>query len=194
MTELNYELFRLINDLGKQYTYLNPVFVFIAEYLVYVLALAVAIYWFTNNRTHKLMVISGIMAFIIAEALGKAAGMLHYNEQPFAVLSNVNQLIEKAVNNSFPSDHTILFFSFCTVFWLFKRTWGWIWMVIAFVVGISRIWVGVHYPADVAVGILISMISALIAYKAVPRSRIILRFVEKYEKVEQKVLHARTSN
>ncbi|OPA75233.1 undecaprenyl-diphosphatase [Paenibacillus selenitireducens] len=194
MTELNYALFRMINDLGKQYTYLNPAFVFIAEYLIYALALSVAIYWFTNNRTHKMMVISGILAFILAEALGKVAGMLHYNEQPFVVLSDVNQLIDKAVNNSFPSDHTMLFFSFCTVFWLYKRSWGWIWMVIAILVGISRIWVGVHYPADVAVGIFISIFTAVATYWMVPKSRLIQQFIAMYEKVEQKVIHARSSN
>lgn len=33
--ELNIHVFRMINDLGKHYTYLNPSAIFIAEYMVF---------------------------------------------------------------------------------------------------------------------------------------------------------------
>ena len=36
---MNENLFRLINDLGKQHTFFNPIFVLIAEYMVIFLAL-----------------------------------------------------------------------------------------------------------------------------------------------------------
>lgn len=119
--ELNTNVFRMINDLGKQYDYLNPSAIFIAEYMVFLLALAVIVIWFTRNEQSRMMVVCGMITFVIAEMMGKMAGRLHSNNQPFAELANVNQLIEKAVDNSFPSDHTILFFSFCVSFWLFKK-------------------------------------------------------------------------
>lgn len=92
--------------------------------------------------------------------IGKFAELLHFNHQPFAVLSNTNQLIEKAINNSFPNDHTILFFSFCMFLWLFKKGKWILWILLAILVGISLIWIGVHYPLDVIVGALIGIISA----------------------------------
>ena len=33
--ELNINVFRMINDLGKQYAFLNPSAIFIAEYMVF---------------------------------------------------------------------------------------------------------------------------------------------------------------
>lgn len=35
ISEVNISLFRLVNDLGKEHPFLNPVFSFIAEYMVF---------------------------------------------------------------------------------------------------------------------------------------------------------------
>lgn len=161
---MNENLFRLINDLGKEYTTATPAVVFMAEYTVIFLAVAVLIFWFTRVNRYRIMVICGFLTFVIAEIFGKLAGKIHSNHQPFAELPNVNQLIEKAVDNSFPSDHTILFFSFCMTFWLFRGAKGAIWILLALLVGIPRIWVGVHYPADILVGAMISIVTALIVF------------------------------
>ncbi|MER3122346.1 phosphatase PAP2 family protein [Bacillus altitudinis] len=67
------------------------------------------------------MMISAGLTFILAKVLGKVAGIFYSNQQPFAELNQVNLLIEKEVNNSFPSDHTIFIFSICMVFWLSAR-------------------------------------------------------------------------
>lgn len=175
ISEVNIQLFRMINDLGKHYTFINPGMIFIAEYMVIFLALSVLIFWFTRVNKNRMMIICASITFFIAELIGKIAGKIHSNNQPFAELPNVNKLIEKAVDNSFPSDHTILFFSFCVCFWIFRSSWGFLWGLLAILVGISRIWVGVHYPADVFTGAIISIISALLVYLVVPK----LAFINK---------------
>ncbi|MED4729104.1 undecaprenyl-diphosphatase [Aneurinibacillus migulanus] len=187
-SQFNIDAFRLINDLGKQYPYLNPVIVFLAEYMLYFLCLSIVVYWFTRTNKNRMMVIQAVIAFILAEILGKMAGQFHSHYQPFAVLPHVNQLIEHDIDNSFPSDHTILFFSVCISFWLVRKKGQWLWLMLPFCVAISRIWVGVHYPIDVITGALLGVISALFVYWLVPKLSSIKQLLALYEKMEQQVL------
>ncbi|MEZ2659515.1 undecaprenyl-diphosphatase [Aneurinibacillus aneurinilyticus] len=187
-SQFNIDAFRLINDLGKQYPYLNPVIVFLADYMLYFLCLSIVVYWFTRTNQNRMMVIQAVLAFIFAELLGRIAGQFHSHYQPFAVLPHVNKLIEHDIDNSFPSDHTILFFSVCISFWLVRKKSGWLWLMLPFCVAISRIWVGVHYPIDVVTGAFLGVISALFVYWLVPKLSSIKQLLALYEKMEQQVL------
>lgn len=193
-SQFNIDIFQAINDLGKQYSFLNSTMVFLAEYMVYILALIILAYWFTGARKSRVMVIQAMIAFVIAEVIGKIAGKFHLNYQPFAALPDVNKLIDHTVNNSFPSDHTILFFSICFSFWLVRKKTGWLWLILAFCVAISRIWVGVHYPFDVAVGALIGCISAVFSYWLVPKLSFIRQLLTQYERVEKHVLPSKNKS
>jgi undecaprenyl-diphosphatase len=188
LSQLNIDVFRSINDLSTQYSPLNPVVIFLAEYMLYVLCLTIAVFWFTRNTSHRLMVIHSLIAFAFAEILGKAAGLLYSHHQPFAVLPLVNQLVEHEVDNSFPSDHTILFFSICFSFFLVRKKEWWVWLVLPFCVAISRIWVGVHYPVDVIVGAIFGILSAFAGAWLMTKLLIINKMLTFYEKVEQRIL------
>ncbi|WP_214328899.1 undecaprenyl-diphosphatase [Bacillus paranthracis] len=193
-SQFNIDIFRAINDLGKQYSFLNPAIVFLAEYMVYILALIILTYWFIGSRKSRMMVIQAMVAFVIAEVIGKIAGKFHLNYQPFAVLPDVNKLVDHAVDNSFPSDHTILFFSICFSFSLVRKKAGWLWLILALCIAISRIWVGVHYPFDVAVGALIGCISAVFSHWLVPKLSFIRQLLTQYERVEKHVLPSKNKS
>ncbi|WP_156575604.1 undecaprenyl-diphosphatase [Bacillus luti] len=193
-SQFNIDIFRAINDLGKQYAFLNSAMVFLAEYMVYILGLIIIAYWFTGFRKSRMLIIQAMVAFVIAEVIGKIAGNFHLNYQPFAVLPHVNKLVDHTVDNSFPSDHTILFFSICFSFWLVRKKTGWLWLILALCVVISRIWVGVHYPFDVAVGALIGCISAVISYWLVPKLSFIRQLLTQYERVEKHVLPSKNKS
>ncbi|MBT2637821.1 undecaprenyl-diphosphatase [Bacillus sp. ISL-39] len=165
---MNIELFRMINDAGKEFEALNPVIVLIANNAIYLLAAAVLVYLFSRNQRNRLMVVSGLTALLLAEIAGKIAGMLHSNHQPFATLPDVNQLIKMEVNNSFPSDHSIIFFTMAVTFWLFKRKHTYLWILLAGMVGFSRIWAGVHYPADIVAGAFLGSAFAYLGYRLIP--------------------------
>lgn len=169
ITELNVQGFRMINDLSKDFPFLNPPFVFIAEYLLILIAVIALILFFIPKKQSRLMVICALLTVILAVLIRIPVGMLHSNLQPFAELENVNQLIEKTAANSFPSDHTILIFSICVTFALFQKRFAWLWLTLASLVGVLRIWAGVHYPADVLTGALIAVISAITVFLIVPK-------------------------
>ncbi|TVX91839.1 undecaprenyl-diphosphatase [Paenibacillus agilis] len=192
ISEVNHSLFRWVNDLGKEFPFLNPTFVFIAEHMVVLLALSVLVYWFTRDKNNRMMILCASIAFICAFAIGKISGVFYSNYQPFYELNDVNTLVHKEKDNSFPSDHTILFFTYCFTFWLFKRGWSMLWVLLAVLVGISRIWVGVHYPLDVFTGILISLASATFIFVIAPKRSVTQSIIQLYEKYESKFLFSRT--
>jgi membrane-associated phospholipid phosphatase len=57
-------------------------------------------------------------------------------------------------SQSFPSGHTIYQFSFFTLIVLAYRRWGWLYLLVALLVALSRIFVGVHWPTDLLGGML----------------------------------------
>lgn len=191
LANINIDVFRMINDLGKDYPFLNPIIIFLAEYMLYFLLLALVGYWFTRTNKNRMMVIQAVIATIIAEVLGKIAGQLYSHHQPFAELSNVSQLVAHEIDNSFPSDHSIVFFTVCMSIYLVRKKEGWIWMMIALGVAMSRVWVGVHYPGDVLTGALIGIISAIVIYWLVPKLAFIKQLLLQYEKIENRILPAK---
>lgn len=188
MNTINDTIFRLINNLAGSLSFLNPIVIFFAKYAIYVLAIFMIYLWFTKPRMRRALIAS-VLIFIVAEILAKGLGLLIEHPQPFATLPNVYQLIEKKVGNSFPSDHTVLAFSICTTLFLGSRAKAKpLYLVLAFLVGIGRIWVGVHYPVDVLVGALLGAVSAFLLYFPIVKNKYLRRFVKQYGEFQDKLL------
>ena len=99
--------------------------------------------------------------------------------RPWLMVEGLVHIVETGDPNSFPSGHTTAAFAagvawFCT---LSRRGWRLAALAAAFLMGFSRLYVGVHYPSDVLDGALIGTMSALAALA-------LLRVWEKKRKLE----------
>ncbi|MFD5465434.1 phosphatase PAP2 family protein [Kitasatospora sp. NPDC127059] len=63
---------------------------------------------------------------------------------------------------SFPSNHSVIAFAAAISLWFVSRRLGVVATVFAALMAASRVWVGVHYPHDVAVGALVGTVVALL--------------------------------
>ncbi|WP_049654258.1 phosphatase PAP2 family protein [Kitasatospora sp. MY 5-36] len=63
---------------------------------------------------------------------------------------------------SFPSNHSVIAFAAATALWFVNRRLGLVAGLFAVLMAASRVWVGVHYPHDVAVGALVGLLAAVV--------------------------------
>lgn len=83
--------------------------------------------------------------------------------RPYEVVEGLRILIEKQVDWSFPSGHaTSSIAAAMVMFWMLPKKIGVSALALALVICFSRLYVGVHYPSDVLVGILIGLFCAWI--------------------------------
>lgn len=89
--------------------------------------------------------------------------------RPYDVIEGLTVLIDKLKSFSFPSGHTACSFAAAYAYYLClpKKKWGIAALVLAGLIGFSRLYVGVHYPTDVIGGALVGMFAAWIASKLV---------------------------
>ncbi|MDT2740612.1 phosphatase PAP2 family protein [Enterococcus canintestini] len=166
MTNLDNQLFYSINGLAGKNTLLDTFFILVAKYSPIFLLLFFLIRWFFSKEiieTRKNLFIA-FFSGCVTIVLGRFAGLFYGHTQPFTTLQNVHKLINHPIDNSFPSDHTLLFFGTLTVLFLSSKNVNRYWfLLVAALVGLSRIWVGVHYPIDVLFGALIGIIGAYLS-------------------------------
>lgn len=86
--------------------------------------------------------------------------------RPYEVIEGLQLLVDKAVDLSFPSGHTGSSFAAAVVMVKFlPKRYGIAAMVLACLIGFSRLYIGIHYPTDVLFGMVSgSLIGFLLVY------------------------------
>lgn len=86
--------------------------------------------------------------------------------RPWLVVEGLTALVEEHDPNSFPSGHTCAAFACCVTWARFSvRRWGKVLcLVLAVLMGVSRLYVGVHFPSDVIAGCVVGCLCALLAW------------------------------
>jgi len=75
-------------------------------------------------------------------------------------------LVPGSSEPSFPSDHATAAFAIAFSVLLVGRRLGLVFVLAAVTIGMSRIFVGVHYPGDVAAGAFIGLLASLVVWRA----------------------------
>lgn len=87
--------------------------------------------------------------------------------RPYDFYPVIELLVEKQTDFSFPSGHTCASFAAALVYLrMFPERKGLGFVILAVLIGFSRLYVGVHYPTDVLGGFLAGWLSSILALKA----------------------------
>lgn len=111
--------------------------------------------------------LGGIVGLLMAVSMGYAVrwGFQQWLERmrPYVREGVADNLAHELTSPSFPSGHaTVAFAIACFMLFTVPRLGGWL-VVCAILVALGRVFIGVHYPADVAAGALLGLVSAVVA-------------------------------
>ncbi len=122
-----------------------------------------------------------VAVFFLADLLNDALKDLLARSRPCEALYGVRLLVRCPPSFSMPSGHAIASFAFAVSFFILSRDilskgWRWYGIVLAAMIAFSRVYIGVHYPADVVVGMLLgtgmaSAVSIPLLRRAAPYRR-----------------------
>ncbi|MEU8300352.1 phosphatase PAP2 family protein [Micromonospora sp. NPDC048909] len=168
---MNYRLFELVNGHAGQVDGIDDVMEFAARYLIYLVFAVAAVLGavaLLRGRLRPVIALGAALAVALLATL--IVSHLNGEVRPFQT-HHVHQLIPHDNGVSLPSDHATAAFTVAfgaTVF--LSRGWGMMLAVLATMIGASRVWVGVHYPADILAGLAIAALAVAVTW-AIARPR-----------------------
>ncbi len=170
LRQLDYKLFYLINGLAKRWRWLDYCGIFCAVYLIWFMAIiSLVFFWYVPAQINRLRYLFTLFASVAgAYAVSAIIGFAYGRARPFVNLEGARQLITTSFfHKSFPSSHAMVVFALAfTVLW-FNRPLGAVMLVLAALVAWGRVFVGVHYPMDVAVGAILGGVVSYVMYRII---------------------------
>lgn len=162
----------------RQFAGMSPVgdqlIVFFAEFailLFFVALIALFIFHATQgNKENAQILAMSIASVLVSWGVSRMLKLWIHTSRPFedisiAPLINVDGLI-----SAFPSGHTTMIATAAVILWRFNRLYAIVGLALAFTVGIARVIAGVHWPIDIAGGVVLGTILGWILGRMVKKN------------------------
>jgi undecaprenyl-diphosphatase len=176
----NHTTFTLIHSLAGHAAWQDALGIAIGEYLPYLfIAVEVYFYFFARRKDAALL---AFYAVLLGLGINQLIGWVYFHPRPFMVGLGT-PLVPHVAENSFPSDHTTFMASIAFAFLLLSgmRRWGVVLLILAILGGLGRVYIGVHFPLDIAGSLVTSLIAALVIVAARSRLSPLSRLVYRIE-------------
>jgi len=137
--------------------------IFFAQYLAYVLLLIFFVLVLAEKNWQRRVYYFSFGALSLLLSRGLLTEFIRYivyRPRPFLVLG-IEPLINHNDVAAFPSGHAAVFFALAVVIYYLNRRWGMRFLIAAMIMGIARVYTGVHWPLDIVGGAIIGILSAI---------------------------------
>lgn len=163
---MNTKVLFLLNGWAGKNHLLDNVMIFCASYLIYLIFIIAvgAVAYLVYKRQWRPVVLF-CTTLIITFIFLQLASRLYVDHRPF-VDYRLTQLVAHAAGTSFPSDHTTATTAIALGLLLFTRfkKMGMLVLIAAVLIGIARVFCGIHYPVDIIGALITGLLGASIVY------------------------------
>lgn len=161
---LNQSLFLLINADPASPGWRIQAGLFVANRLILLVPIVLAALWLWGAQAQRDLALKALVGIGAALCISYLCGALWPHARPF-VLGLGQAFFAHKATSSFPSNHTIIIatLAFTLIFDRRWAGWGYATLLLAAVVGLSRVYLGVHFPLDIAGGLLLAPVAAGLA-------------------------------
>ena len=159
-------LFDLINGFAGKRQWLDYLAMFFAQYFEYFLLLALLIFLLVNFKKYWRMVAESVVAAVFARfVLAEIIRWPWFRPRPFVVENFIPLISQNPAEASFPSGHASFYFAVSTIVYIYNKKAGILFYIASFLIVLSRIFVGVHWPSDILVGALLGISIGWLGHK-----------------------------
>lgn len=170
MSNLNISIFNLLHGLSGRNFFIDATGIIAADYLPYIIGLAFFLLVFSQKgwRAKSFVFMEAAIAVIVSRGIiTEAIRFFYYSPRPFEAL-HFQPLIPES-GSSLPSGHMTFFFALAAVIYFYNKRWGIWYFILSALIGLARIFAGVHWPSDIIAGTAIGILSGLAVHYILER-------------------------
>lgn len=173
---MDYLLFQQVNGLAGHWEWLDVLGIFFAKYFEYILvALIILIFRKTWKVIFQAFLAAGLARLVIVNIIR----WIVQRPRPFVengfdglTTSHINLLLPQTTETSFPSGHAAFYFALSFIVYKYNKKTGILFFIASFLISVSRVFTGLHWPSDIIAGALVGIFSGWLTLKAFNRKKL----------------------
>ena len=165
---MDWRLYKAVYDVSLDHRWVGSLFHGIeAASIPFMVVVTCALWLFARpggSRKWKLAAGSALISAGVALAVNRSIAAVWARKRPFLAHHIAHPWINSH-DASFPSDHSSASFAIAFAVLTFDPLAGALFLVFAIVIALGRLFIGAHYPSDVAAGLVVGALSALVVVR-----------------------------
>ena len=180
---MDWRLYHAIYDISLHHHWVGSFFNAVEKASIPFMVVATVALWFLarpgGDRKWKLAAGSGLGAAAVAVVSNQVIHAIWDRPRPYET-HRISHPWSSATDASFPSDHASASLAIAFAVLAFDPVAGALFVVVALMIAVGRLFIGAHYPADIGASLLVAATSALLVVRfGRPVVAFLVRLVER---------------